>query len=147
MTQNKSHKGRKKSTPFLDPLHGTLSFDMSYMVESLKMLTERSNTSASIQFSILATIEFLKLHMMKVVIDVTLLSKHFNIAEKDYESSVVGPAEEPTGADKDLESFATTDDMEEEEEKEPDEAHDSATSDVEQTHVFGYFLTKKGGVV
>ncbi|KAB1216267.1 hypothetical protein CJ030_MR2G005637 [Morella rubra] len=132
MTQNKSHKGHKKSTPFLDPLHGTLSFNMSYMVESLKMLTERSNASASVQSSILATIEFLKLHMMKVVADVTLLSKHLNIAEKDYESGVVGPAEEPTGADKDLESFAKADDVEEEEEeKEPDEAGDSATSNDE----------------
>lgn len=51
---------------------------------------ERSNTFASIQSFILATIEFVKLHMMKLVADVYLIRKQLNIVEKDEESSTTG---------------------------------------------------------
>ncbi|KAB1206283.1 hypothetical protein CJ030_MR7G011776 [Morella rubra] len=130
ITQSKSHKGHKKSTSSIDPLRGPLSSNLSYMVEALKLLTERSNTSASVQCSILATIEYLKLHMMKLVADVTLIRKQLSIAEKDEESSTIGAQEEPIRLDNDVEFFATIDEEEEEEEEEKGEdAAASATSD------------------
>lgn len=67
--------------------------------------------------------------MMKVVDDVTLIRKHLNIADMDEESSTAGPPKEPTRTNKDVESFATADDMEEKEEEV--DAADFATSDDE----------------
>lgn len=106
------------------------------MVEALKLLTERSNTPTSIQSSILATIKFLKLHMIKLVADMTLIRNQLNIAENVEESITVGAPEEPTEAAKHGEFFATADKEEEEVEEEEGEleaeaaaASASATSD------------------
>ncbi|KAB1214822.1 hypothetical protein CJ030_MR5G018788 [Morella rubra] len=80
------------------------------MVEAFKPLTERSSSSASVQSTLVANQEVLKLDLMKLVADVGLIRKHLKLMK----SSIDGSQEDP------LDSAATAANVEEEDVKEED---------------------------
>ncbi|KAB1223145.1 hypothetical protein CJ030_MR2G016446 [Morella rubra] len=97
LNQSKSHRGPKKS--FSSPSQGPKRSDMSYIVEALQLLTERSNTSSSVQSSLLATQQTMKLTLSKVLNDVATICKHLNVVGTQGASSMAGGVEDPDRSD------------------------------------------------
>ncbi|KAB1214823.1 hypothetical protein CJ030_MR5G018787 [Morella rubra] len=117
LSQSKSHKGHSKSIPSSNLVTVSQS-GIAYMVEALKLLTERSSSSASVQSTLVANQEVLKLDLMKLVVDVGLIRKHLKL---DEASSTIGPPKEEE------------EDVDEEEVEEEDvEKEDEEGNDVEE---------------
>ncbi|KAB1207168.1 hypothetical protein CJ030_MR7G011489 [Morella rubra] len=100
LNQSKSHRGPKKS--FSSPSQGPMQSNISYIVKTLQLLTERSNTSSSVQSSLLATQQTLQLTLSKVLNDLATICKHLNVVGTQGASSMVGGVEDPDLSDSPL---------------------------------------------
>ncbi|KAB1206464.1 hypothetical protein CJ030_MR7G000080 [Morella rubra] len=93
LIQSKSHRDLKKS--FSSPSQGPMQSDMSYIVKTLQLLTERSNTSFSVQSSLLATQQTLQLTLSKVLNDVATICNNLNVVGTQGALSMAGGVEDP----------------------------------------------------
>ncbi|KAB1203619.1 hypothetical protein CJ030_MR8G000664 [Morella rubra] len=100
--------------------------DIAYLVEATKLLTERSTSSASVQSTLLATQEVIKLVLAKLVADVALIRKHLKLDEASSNAHPLAKEEEDIEVEEK--------DVEEKEDKEEEvkEEDDPAEDDVEE---------------
>ncbi|KAB1205934.1 hypothetical protein CJ030_MR6G010421 [Morella rubra] len=102
-----------------------MSSDLNYVVEALKLLTERPITTAFVQSSLIATQEYLKLHLMKLMSVVAIIYKHLNVVKPQGASSTAGEAKGPSAnKETDSKEEADEDPMEDAENISSDEDDD-----------------------